>query len=591
MKIADKIKRLRLLMKKHKIDAFIIPSSDPHLSEYLPEHWKSRIWLSGFTGSSGTLVITAKTAALWTDSRYFLQAEKELFGTGINLCKIGLPETLSIESWIAAELKKGDCCGFDGTVFQINQAKNLIVSLKNNGIKCNSSIDLISPIWAKRPKLPKDKAFLQDLKYTGKSVSEKLIEIRNMMSLKGANAYLMSALDEVCWTFNIRGADIIYNPVVLSYGYIDKKQAILFIDIKKLNETIINQLYEQGVTIKPYEKVNKQLEKLTKKNVILIDPTRTNYHLYKSIPENVKIIESTGIVTELKSKKNNIELEGFRQAMIEDGVALVNFFYWLEKNLGKSKITETSIGHKLFEFRSKRNGFISESFSPIVGYADHGAIVHYTATKENEYEIKLKGFLLIDSGGQYRNGTTDITRTIHLGEPINEEKLDYTLVLKGMIQLAISKFPYGTRGSQLDTFARKAMWSHNINYGHGTGHGVGSFLNVHEGPMQIRPDNYLPIEAGNVMSNEPGLYREGKYGIRIENLIACIPDIENEFGKFLKFEVLTLCPIETKPIKVELLLPEEKDWLNNYHKTVFEKLSPLLAKDQKNWLKEKTKMI
>jgi len=277
--------------------------------------------------------------------------------------------------------------------------------------------------------------------------------------------------------------------------------------------------------------------------------------------------------------------------MIEDGATLVSFFYWFDENLGKSKITETSIGHKLFEFRSKRNGFISESFSPIVGYADHGAIVHYTATKESEYEIKPKGFLLIDSGGQYRNGTTDITRTIHLGEPTNEEKSDYTLVLKAMIQLAISKFPIGTRGSQLDTFARKALWSQNINYGHGTGHGVGSFLNVHEGPMQIRPDNYLPIEVGNVMSNEPGLYREGKYGIRIENLIACIPDIENEFGKFLKFEVLTLCPIDTKPIKVELLLPEEKDWLNSYHKIVFERLSPLLAKDQKNWLKEKTKMI
>lgn len=591
MKTSNKIELLRGLMKKDKIDLYIIPSSDPHISEYLPDFWKSRSWISGFTGSAGTIAITQNKAALWTDSRYFLQAEKELANSGIELCKQGLPETPSLESWITMQLDNGDLVGIDGRVFQVSMAKSLIGQLHKSGIECNSDIDLISPIWGNRPELPSDKAFIQELKYAGKSVAEKISEIRKSMQLKDVSAYLICALDEVNWAFNIRGNDISYNPVVLSYGYIDEDQAILFIDTKKLNEKLANQLQEQGVTIKPYEKVGKFIAKLDKKEVIFVDPSRTNYHLYTSIPSNVKIVEATGIITEIKAHKNSVELEGFRNAMIEDGSALVEFFYWLEENLGKTKITETFIADKLNEFRSKRNEFVSESFSSIVGYADHGAIVHYSATKESEYEIKQKGFLLIDSGGQYRNGTTDITRTIHLSEPSEEEKVDYTLVLKGMIQLAMAKFPAGTRGSQLDTLARMAMWNKSINYGHGTGHGVGSFLNVHEGPMQIRPDNHLPIEVGEVLSNEPGLYRQGKYGIRTENLIACVPDTENEFGKFLKFETLTLCPIDTKPIKADMLLNEEKEWLNNYHKMVYERLSPSLNKVHKEWLKEKTKKI
>lgn len=591
MKTQAKLEQLRGLMKKNNVSAYIIPSSDPHISEYLPDYWKSRSWISGFTGSAGTVVVTTKTAALWTDSRYFLQAEKELTDSGIELCKLGLPETLSLEAWITKQLSKGDNVGFDGKVFQTTQAKSIIDTLQKSGIVCKSNLDLITPIWKNRAKMPLGKAFIQELKYAGKSVSEKLEEIRNVMQTKGASAYLLCALDEVCWTFNIRGNDISYNPVVLSYGFIDSKQAILFIDTQKIDENIANHLKEQGVTLLTYEKIDSHIGKLNKSDVILVDPSKTNYHLYTSIPNKVKIIEATGIVTEIKAHKNSVELEGFRNAMVEDGIALVDFFYWLELNLGKTKITETIIGEKLAEFRSKRNDFVSESFSSIVGYTDHGAIVHYSATKETEYEIKPKGFLLIDSGGQYRNGTTDITRTIHLSEPTEEEKIDFTLVLKGMIQLAMIKFPAGSRGSQLDTLARMAMWKLNINYGHGTGHGVGSFLNVHEGPMQIRPDNHLPIEIGEVMSNEPGLYRQGKYGIRIENLIACVPDIENEFGKFLKFETLTLCPIDKKPIKIDMLLPDEKEWLNSYHRMVFERLSTSLNKEQKDWLKDKTKEI
>lgn len=591
MKTIEKLSHLRELMKKNRIDAYIIPSSDPHISEYLPDYWKSRSWLSGFTGSAGTVVITQKKAALWTDSRYFLQAEKELAGSGIELCKIGLPETPSMESWIISQLNKGNTVGFDGCVFQATLAKGLIETLFKKGIECNPNIDLIGPIWSNRPKLPKGKAFIQELKYSGKSVSEKLAEVRKVMQQKRATAYIICALDEVCWLFNIRGNDISYNPVVLSYGYINAEKAILFIDTEKIDEHIANNLVEQGVVLKKYSKVERQLHKLKKHDSIFVDPSKINYFLYSEIPCKVKKIEGIGIVTELKAHKNSIELEGIRNAMVEDGVAMVEFLSWFESNIGKTKITELSTAEKLAKFRSKRNEFISESFSPIVGYTDHGAIVHYSATKESDYEIKSKGFLLIDSGGQYKSGTTDITRTIHLSKPTDEEKVDYTLVLKGHIQLAMAKFPAGTRGSQLDTFARMAMWNRNINYGHGTGHGVGCFLNVHEGPMQIRPDNHLPIEAGEVLSNEPGLYRAGKHGIRTENLVACIIDTDNEFGKFLKFETLTLCPIDTKPIKVDMLLDEEKEWLNNYHKMVYERISPFLKGESKTWLKEKTKKI
>ncbi len=578
-------------MSKKGISAYIIPSCDPHINEYLPDYWKSRQWISGFTGSSGTIAITSKKAALWTDSRYFLQAEQELKGSGVELCKIGAEGTLSIEDWIIKQLKRNDKVGFDGNTFTVSSARNLINTFRLAGFKVDSTIDLISPIWNKRPALSKNKAFILDLKYAGLSVTEKIEVIRKTLKSKKANYYLMCALDEICWTFNIRGNDINYNPVVMSYALIDLKKATLFIDFEKVDENFVNYLHEQGVEVRPYNKVEVHLKKLKKDVKIFIDPARTNFHLYSLIPKKVDKLEGIGIVTELKSRKNPVELEGFRQSMIQDGMAMVEFWYWLENNIGKTRITETMVCDKLREFRTSKNGFISEGFATITGYLDHGAIVHYLPTKVNEYEVKPRGFLLIDSGGQYLTGTTDTTRTIHLSEPNEEEKLDYTLVLKGMIQLSMIKFPAGTRGSQLDTLARMAMWANHINYGHGTGHGVGSFLNVHEGPMQIRPDNHLPIEAGVVMSNEPGIYKTGKYGIRIENMIACIPDVENEFGKFLKFETLTLCPIDLKPLNVKMLLSEEREWLNAYHEMVYNKISPLLKGEIKKWLKEKTRKV
>lgn len=591
MTTSDKISNLRKLMEKYYVDAYVIPSGDPHISEYLPEYWKARQWISGFTGSAGTFAITKKHAALWVDSRYFLQAEEELKGSGIEICKIGLAGTPTLEDWIIDHLNKKDTLGFDGIIFPVSIARSIIEKLRKKSIKVNQKLDLIKPIWKERPKLPKSKAFDLELRYTGVSVTEKLNSIRQQLKAKGASSYLMCALDEICWTFNIRGNDIPFNPVVISYGFISKDKAIVFVDIKKLDEIMVNNLHEQGVEVKPYNSIEKHLRRLKKKQTIFIDPARTNYYLYSIIPYKVKILEGMGIVTELKSRKNSVELEGFRQSMIQDGVAMVEFWHWLESNNGKIRITETQVSDKLKELRGKRNGFICEGFTTIAGYADHGAIVHYQPTKDKEYEIKPEGYLLYDSGGQYITGTTDITRTVHLGKPLAQEKIDYTLVLKGMIQLSMVRFPAGTRGSQLDTLARIALWQNGINYGHGTGHGVGSFLNVHEGPMQIRPDNHLPIEVGVVMSNEPGLYRTGKYGIRIENMITCTIDIENEFGRFLKFETLTLSPIDIKPVKIEMLTEDEREWLNSYHEHVYEKLSPFLNIELKSWLKQKTKSI
>ncbi|BDX39476.1 Xaa-Pro aminopeptidase [Tenuifilaceae bacterium CYCD] len=591
METSEKIKQLRQQMKKKDINAYLIPHSDPHISEYIPDYWKAREWASGFNGSAGTLVVTTEKAALWTDSRYFLQAEQQLDGSGIELCKLGLPETPDITAWLSMNLKKGSTIGFDGLVLSLSSARAYMEGFKKKGFGCNPSLDLVSKLWTDRPNLPLNKAFAHELEFSKISVSEKLGAIRKALMVRDATAYLMCALDEICWTFNIRGSDISYNPVVTSYAYIDDDSAILFIDKDKIDSNIEGWLEGEGVTIKDYSKIFKFLSKLGKKDSIIIDPAKTNFSLYAQIPEKAKIIESLGLATEIKSRKYPSEIEGIKLAMVQDGVAMVEFLYWLEKNVGKIEMTELSIGDKLFEFRSKRQHFISESFNSIVGYKDHGAIVHYSASPETNYRVEKDGFLLVDSGGQYLNGTTDITRTVHMGTPSKEEMIDYTLVLKGMIRLALAKFPAGTRGSQLDTLARMALWNNNLNYGHGTGHGVGYFLNVHEGPQQIRPDNHLPIENGMLISNEPGLYRSGLHGIRIENLIVCTDDETNGYGRFLKFDTLTLCPIYTNTVDVNMLWLDEKEWLNNYHRMVYEKLSPHLDAEHHNWLKDKTKPI
>jgi Xaa-Pro aminopeptidase len=592
MSIKDKISNLRSHLASNKISAFIVPSSDPHLSEYIPDCWKLRTWLSGFTGSAGTLVITAKKAALWTDSRYFIQAEHELADTGIDLCKMGLPDTLSMESWLMKNLSKGDTVGFDGRLFPHATAKKLIADLELSGLAVDSKLDIIEKVWTNRPEPPKAKAFDHQLRYAGFSVREKIDQIRHTLSAEGANCCIVNTLDEVAWTFNIRGNDVDYNPVVLSYGFISEYEAVLFIDMSKIEKESAYRLEEQGVEIMEYHMIEKYIKSLSKHCIVALDENRTNHRLASLIPKKATIKSTLSIPTRLKSIKNAVELENIRECHILDGVAMCQFLHWFENNIGKKTYTEITTAEKLLEFRKKQPGFVSESFGPIVGYKEHGAIVHYSASPESASTIKPDGFLLIDSGGQYHQGTTDITRTIHLSTPTDQEKIDYTLVLKGMIQVSMIHFPAGTRGTQLDVLARMAMWNRGINYGHGTGHGVGAFLNVHEGPQSIRPnENPVTLEPGMLQSNEPGIYRAGKYGIRIENLIACQEAAENDFGKFYSFETITLCPIETKSVNIDILTIEERNWLNSYHKMVFEKLAPKLTAELKTWLQAKTKAI
>lgn len=592
MKTIDRINKLRDSMSSNGLAAYIAPSSDPHLSEYLPNCWKFRAWLSGFTGSAGTLVVTTTRAALWTDSRYFLQAEQELSGSGIELCKLGLPNTPSIEDWLGENLKKNQKVGFDGRLLSHMQANKLIKDIQKKGLKANPKVDIINEVWIDRPEMPTGKAFEHELRYAGLAVKEKLAIIREELKKNDANACILSALDEVAWTFNIRGNDIDYNPVVMAYAFITLEKATLYIDPQKLSEELANSLAKQGVTIKDYDNIGKAIKLAKAETTIALDKSRINHWLCSLIPSKSKTIKTLSIPTKLKAIKNPIEIENIKQSLIKDGVAMCKFLHWVEDKVGKEQITETTISEKLVELRGEQEGFVSESFGTIAGYREHGAIVHYSATTETASKIKPEGFLLVDSGGQYLQGTTDITRTIHLGEPTQEEAEDYTLVLKGMIQLSMAQFPAGTRGCQLDILARMAMWNKGVNYGHGTGHGIGAFLNVHEGPQSIRQnENPITIEPGMIQSNEPGIYRAGKYGIRIENLIVCREAMETDSGKFYNFETVTLCPIDTKPIKANMLTKEEKKWLNSYHKTVYEKLSPNLSNDLKDWLKEKTKAL
>ncbi|MEJ5316248.1 MAG: aminopeptidase P family protein [Tenuifilum sp.] len=589
--IQERLSLLRKQMKKADVDAYIVHHSDPHLSEYIPDYWKEREWLSGFTGSAGTLVVTQKNAALWTDSRYFIQAEMQLSGTGIELCKIGMPETPDIQSWLALNLKQNSIVACNGLLISLSNQRTLSENLKAKKFKVRFDTDLVSKIWDDRPPIPQQKVFVHTAEFAKVSVQEKLGRIRKELLVRNATAYLMCALDEICWTFNIRGADISYNPVFLAYAIVDDDKATLYVDENKLTDEVIQFLANEQVSVKPYSKIFDKLAKLKKKDVLVLDPAKVNFSIYSAIPGNTKVIETTGLATQIKARKQPVEVEGINDAMVQDGIAMVEFLYWLEQNVKSGKVTEITVAEKLLEFRSKRKNFICESFGSIVGYADHGAIVHYSATPQTSYTIKPEGFLLVDSGGQYLNGTTDITRTIHLGNPTPQEKRDFTLVLQGMVRLSLAKFPKGTRGSQLDTYARMALWSQGLNYGHGTGHGVGYFLNVHEGPQQIRPENHLPIEPGMVMSNEPGLYRPNAYGIRIENLIVCVEDETNDFGSFLRFDTLTLCPIDTKAIDLDMLTVQEREWLNHYHQLVYFKLSPHLTAEHEKWLKEITKPL
>lgn len=589
--IKQRINALRTKFGQEGIAAFIVPSTDPHLSEYVAPHWQSREWISGFTGSAGTVVVTREKAGLWTDSRYFLQAAQQLEGSDIDLYKEMLPETPSIPAFLSANLKPGEAVGIDGTVFSAEEAMKLQDKLKKDGISVKNIADPMNLIWTDRPAMPEGPAYIYETKYAGKSSQEKIATIRKEMEETGAEALLISALDEIAWTLNIRGNDVHCNPVVVSHLLIGKNDAHFFIQPQKVTEKLSAYLKEIGVSIHSYEDIEPFLNRLTASS-ILLNPSKTNYAAYSAIRPDCRIVKGASPVALLKAIRNEQEIAGIHAAMQRDGVALVKFLKWLEEAVPAGGETEISVDKKLHEFRAAQPLYMGESFDTIAGYKEHGAIVHYEATPETDVPLKPEGFLLLDSGAQYLDGTTDITRTIALGALTEEEKTDYTLILKGHIDLAMAVFPEGTRGAQLDVLARMPIWQHRMNFLHGTGHGIGHFLNVHEGPQSIRMnENPVTLQAGMVTSNEPGVYKAGSHGVRTENIVLTVKAGEGMFGNYLKFETITLCPICKKGIIKEMLTTEEIDWLNDYHRNVYEKLSPDLNKEEQEWLREATSKI
>ena len=589
--IKERIHALRMAFRPNNIKAFIIPSTDPHLSEYVAPYWMSREWISGFTGSAGTAVILMDKAGLWTDSRYFLQAEKELEGSGITLYKEMLPETPSITKFLCQNLKPGESVSIDGKMFSVQQVEQMKEDLAPYQLQVNLFGDPLKNIWKDRPSMPDAPAFIYDVKYAGKSCGEKVAAIRTELKKKGIFALFLSSLDEIAWTLNLRGSDVHCNPVIVSYLLVTQDEVVYFISPEKITQQVNEYLQEQQVSLRKYDEAESFLNSFAGEN-ILIDPKKTNYAIYSAINPACKIIRGESPVTLLKAIRNEQEIAGIHHAMQRDGVALVKFLKWLEASVLSGKETELSVDRKLHEFRAAQPLYMGESFDTIAGYKEHGAIVHYSATEESDVTLQSKGFLLLDSGAQYLDGTTDITRTIALGELTEEEKTDYTLILKGHIALAMAKFPAGTRGAQLDVLARMPIWSHGMNFLHGTGHGVGHFLSVHEGPQSIRMnENPIVLQPGMVTSNEPGVYKAGSHGIRTENLTLVCKDKEGMFGEYFKFETITLCPICKKGIIKEMLTAEEVKWFNDYHRTVYEKLSPSLNEEEKKWLLEATKAI
>ena len=592
--IPERIAALREAMKQHKIDAYIIPTSDPHMSEYPADCWKYREWISGFTGSAGTVIITADKAGLWTDSRYFLQASTQLEGTGIELFKMMLPETPTIPEFLTHELKEGQTVGLNGETYSLADARSLEKALAEKEIKLNTNASLIDPIWKERPAIPEAPMFEMPIELSGKSTEDKLLDINKMLHKVGADCTILSALDEVAWTFNIRGTDVAYNPVVISYAFVSEKESVLFVNPKKIPAEIAEHLKKEGVTLADYGMLATFLSRLPERTRVFIDSKRTNVAIYNALPKSSILIEGISPANHLKSIKNEAEIKGFRNAVLKDGIAMTKFYFWLEKMLkAGEKVTELSAAAKLTALRSEQPQYVMESFASISSYGPHGAVVHYSPTPETDTELKTDSLYLLDSGAQYLDGTTDITRTIALcDEPSEQMKKDFTRALKGTIGIAKCKFPAGIRGCLIDAFARKALWDAGINYLHGTCHGIGHCLNVHEGPQSIRmEENPVILEPGMVMSDEPAMYRPGEYGIRTENMILIREDSETEFGKFLGFETLTLCYIDTKLVIPSMLSVREHAWLNKYHQMVYDLVSPHLNEEEKAWLKEKTAEI
>lgn len=592
--IKQRVAALRKIMQRNGIQAFILPTTDPHNSEYVAAHWEARKWLTGFTGSAGTAVITMKKAGLWTDSRYFLQAAEQLEGTGITLFKDRMPGTPSIAEWLSKELKKGDIIGMDGWVNGIDFKESLYAVCSPKGIQVESVADPFDEIWKDRPSLPSDPVFILEEKYAGRSCRQKIELIREEIRKNNCQSILLSALDEIAWTLNLRGSDVHCNPVFISYMHITQKKATLYIIEEKLSPEVKVYLEENGVILKSYHQVEGDIKKVRQN--IQVSPAlnmklfnAAGYLTANGIDTGHKIMEIPSPVSLLKAVKNETEINGFRHAMERDGIAMVKFLKWLKTAVPAGNETELSVDRKLYELRAEQADFKGISFDTIAGYKEHATIVHYEATPETDIPLKPEGMLLLDSGAQYLDGTTDITRTIVLGPLSNEEKTDYTLVLKGFLQLQNAIFPEGTCGTQLDILARQAMWKAGVNYFHGTGHGVGHFLCVHEGPHQIRM-NYMPtpLRPGMTVTDEPGIYKAGRHGIRTENTLLTVPAMETEFGSFMKFEPLTLCPIDKEAIVTDMLTDEEITWFNEYHEMVYNRLSSQLNKEEQEWLKEAT---
>ncbi len=588
-----RLARLRELMKREHLSAFIFPSTDAHQSEYVADYWRGREWISGFNGSAGTAVVTMKSAALWTDSRYFLAAEEQLEDTEYQLMRLKMEGTPTIAEWLGKELQdvQSPEVGLDGMVNSYNYVKDLSCSLRKlGGITLRTNLDPLEQIWENRPSLPANPVEIQPLEYAGETLASKVVRIRKSLRELHADGMLVSALDDIAWTLNLRGTDVHCNPVFVSYLLIESDKVSLFVDDNKLSPEVKQYLQDNQVSLYNYNKVEKCLESYSEYN-ILLDGDETSYYLWKTV-KCQEIVAAASPIPAMKAVKNKAEIEGYRSAMLKDGVAMVKFLKWLKPAVEAGGQTEISIDEKLTSLRAEQKLFRDISFDTIAGYAQHGAIVHYEATPETDVVLKPEGLILIDSGAQYQDGTTDITRTIALGAVSEEMKHIYTLVLKAHIQLELVKFPDGASGTQLDAVGRECMWREGYNFLHGTGHGVGSYLCVHEGPHQIRMEWMpTPLRAGMTLTDEPGLYLAGKFGVRIENTVLISDYMSTEFGKFLQIEPLTLCPIDTTPIDVDMLLPEEIDWLNAYHHSVYEKLSPFLDEEEKIWLENATKPI
>ena len=590
--INQRLESLREVMRREHLSAFIFPSTDAHQSEYVADHWQGRTWISGFNGSAGTAVVTMKSAALWTDSRYFLAAEEQLKGTEFQLMKLKIEGTPTISEWLAQELQGENAeVGLDGMVNSYHETMGLIADLrKSGGITVRTNFDPLGLIWTDRPAIPANPVEIQPMEFAGESVASKISRIRTALRQRHADGMLISALDDIAWTLNLRGTDVHCVPVFVSYLLISSQQVSLYVDSAKINDEVKAYLTENGISLYPYNKVAEGLERYSEYN-ILLDGDETSYFLWKTV-KCQEIIAGNSPVPAMKAQKNDREIAGFRQAMLRDGVAMVKFLRWLKPAVEAGGQTEISIDRKLTSLRAEQHLFRDISFDTIAGYQAHGAIVHYEATPETDVALKPEGLILIDSGAQYQDGTTDITRTIALGPVTEEMKHVYTLVLKGHIQLELAKFPDGASGTQLDALARECMWREGYNYLHGTGHGVGACLSVHEGPHQIRMEwKPNPLRAGMTVTDEPGLYLSGKFGVRIENTLLIKDYQTTEFGKFLQMESLTLCPIDLTPVDFSMLQPEEIEWLDTYHRDVFEKLSPYLEGEDLEWLREATRPV